>query len=279
MTDVQCSECLPSAQRRQQRIANGFSMAATRYDTGAELQGAVADDLLARLPALERVSSLVDIGCGTGYLVSRLAERHGGLSIGVDIAPGMLHEARRQSADRPIRWLVGSAEQLPLAAESVDLMVSSLAVQWCDSLAGFLNQAVRVLRTGGWLGFTTLCEGTLDELQAARQQTDGVRHANTFISETELIELLDGPDWRLQELTLTTRKTHHATPQDALRALKRIGAATLTDSAHARRGLTGRRRLDALTQALETWREPAGIPTRYRVATVILQRAESSHAS
>jgi len=279
MTAMPCIDRLLATETRQQRIANNFSRAATRYEDGAELQQAVADDLLARLPTLERLQTLIDVGCGTGYLVSRLAERHDGLSIGLDIAPGMLLEARRRHADQPIQWITGCAERLPLADNRADLIVSSLAVQWCDSLGGFLAEAARVLCSDGWLAFTTLCEGTLEELQRARQQIDGVREANTFVSETDLVELLDGPEWRLHELTFVTRKTHQASPIEVLRSLKRIGAQTLMNPIQSRRGLAGRRRLDALTQALETWREPAGIPTRYRVATVIMQRTEMSASS
>ncbi|KAA0015779.1 malonyl-ACP O-methyltransferase BioC [Salinicola corii] len=267
-----CRRSVAGGDRRRQRIANGFSRAAASYDAGAQLQRAVADDLLARLPTLEGVQTLVDVGCGTGYLVSRLAEHHDGLSIGLDIAPGMLDEARRRHAGHAIQWVTGCAEALPLADGSVDLVVSSLAVQWCDSLEGFLNQAARVLRPGGWLAFTTLCEGTLEELHRAWQQVDGERHVNEFMAEARLIDTLKTPGWQWYEVAMATRRTHHATPADTLRALKRIGANTITASAAAGGGLSGRRRFAQLAQTLETWREPTGIPTRYRVATVLMQR-------
>ncbi|MAM58658.1 MAG: malonyl-[acyl-carrier protein] O-methyltransferase BioC [Salinicola sp.] len=257
---------------RRQRIADAFSRAAAGYDGAAQLQQAVADDLLTRLPQTASRRALVDIGCGTGYLVSRLAERHDGPAIGLDIAPGMLDQARRRHAGRSIHWVTGCAESLPLAAGSVELVVSSLAVQWCDSLEAFLREAARVLVPGGWLGFTTLCEGTLVELQQAWQQVDGAIHVNEFLPEARLFETLRAPGWRPAEVVMTTRRTHHATPADTLRALKRIGANTITASAAAGGGLSGRRRFARLAQTLERWREPAGIPTRYRVATVLMQR-------
>jgi len=258
---------------RQRRIADSFSRAASSYDSAAQLQREVADDLMARLPQGLNPRTLLDVGCGTGYLVSHLSQRYDALSIGLDIAPGMLAEARRRHAGLPIRWLTGSAEQLPLADRSIDLMVSSLALQWCDSPAGFLAQAARVLRPGGWLAFTTLCEGTLEELQCAWRQVDGAAHVNEFMAEARLIDALKAPGWQPPEVVMTTRRTHHATPADTLRALKRIGANTITTSAQAGGGLSGRRRFAQLAQALETWREGAGIPTRYRVATVLMQRS------
>lgn len=258
---------------RQARIAANFSRAATSYDDAAQLQREVADDLLARLPLIDPLSTLVDVGCGTGYLISRLAARYSARAIGLDIAPGMLAEASRRHASLPIDWLTGCAEQLPLADHTADLIVSSLAVQWCDSLGCFLNDAARVLRPGGWLAFTTLCEGTLWELQQATRQVDGRERGHAFVSESALIEALDAPVWRLHDLRLTTRKTYHATPVEALRALKRIGANTLTDAPIAA-GLSGRRRLIEMANALEAQREPNGIPTRYRIATVLLERHE-----
>lgn len=281
MTSALGTPSTGSCADRQRRIASRFSRAAASYDAAASLQREVADELMARLPAIEPPRTLVDVGCGTGYLISGLVSRPSprlstgpdARAIGLDIAPGMLAEARRRHASLPIDWLTGCAEQLPLADNSVDLIVSSLAVQWCDSLSRFLNEAARVLRPGGWLAFTTLCQGTLRELQQATRQVDGQRRGNAFVAETALIEALDAPVWRLHDLQLTTRKTFHATPVDALRALKQIGASTLTE-ASTTAGLAGRRRLIELTNALEAQREPSGIPTRYRIATVLLERRE-----
>lgn len=262
-----------STTSRQRRVADSFSRAAEHYDEAAQLQRQVADELLACLPDSCRPRSILDVGCGTGYVVSHLARRFNATAIGLDLAPGMLAEAQRRHGDLPIRWLVGNAERLPLAERSLDLIVSSLALQWC-CLERFLDQVARVLRPHGWLAFTTLCEGSLSELRAAWKTVDDGRHVNDFLSEAAFRQRLTSPGWRLHRFDLATRYTWHDDMAETLRALKRIGANTVT-GASASRGLAGRRCLARLERAMETFREVSGIPTRYRVATVVMQRLDS----
>ncbi|MCE3026024.1 malonyl-ACP O-methyltransferase BioC [Salinicola sp. DM10] len=268
---------------RQRRIASGFSRAASSYDAAARLQREVADTLLARLPADCHPAAVLDIGCGTGYVTAALARRYASTTLGLDLASGMLATARASHPELAIRWLAGAAERLPLAAGSVDLVASSLALQWCDSLAAALDEAWRVLRPGGYLAFTTLCDGSLREWQGAWRAVDDGAHVNRFLPEETLAATLARPGWRWCRHEVATRRCWYPDLAAARQALKAIGANTVVaaatsssvhtrSSAHTPRGLTGRERLARLEAAFEEYRRPAGIPISYRVATVVMQR-------
>src|SRR5690606_5923100 len=120
-----------------------------------ELQRAVGAALVGRLPVDARPQRWVDLGSGTGYFSRVLAERFtGAQGVAVDIAEGMLRHARPLGGAE--HYIVGDAERLPLRACSVDLIFSSLAVQWCVDFAAVLSEARRVLRPGGLFAFASL---------------------------------------------------------------------------------------------------------------------------
>lgn len=97
--------------------------------------------------------SVLDVGCGTGYLLRILARRC--LSArwldGIDPAPSMVEVAAAQADDSRLNFVVGVAEQLPYPDESFDLIVSTTSFDhWADQGAG-LRECARVLRPGGRL--------------------------------------------------------------------------------------------------------------------------------
>ncbi len=96
---------------------------------------------------------ILDVGCGTGYLLRRLALLAPAASelIGIDPAPGMIAAARASAADPRLRFLHGAAEQLPFPAESFELVVSTTSFDhWVDQQAG-LGECARVLSQDGCL--------------------------------------------------------------------------------------------------------------------------------
>lgn len=125
-------------------IAGGFS--------------AWAEDFVdrARPAATERV---LDIACGTGIVARTVARRVGasGRVIGVDLNPAMI-EVARATAEREghrIEWHVGSAESLPFADASSDLVLIQQGVQFFrDRLLG-LGEAYRILAPGGRIATST----------------------------------------------------------------------------------------------------------------------------
>jgi ubiquinone/menaquinone biosynthesis C-methylase UbiE len=105
-------------------------------------------------PAPDRV---LDVGCGTGYLLRRLASLFPGAGTldGVDAAPGMIQVARSAGTDPRLRFTVGTAEHLPYDDGRFDLVVSTTSFDhWRDQRAG-LAECARVLRPGGQL---VLCD-------------------------------------------------------------------------------------------------------------------------
>ncbi len=74
---------------------------------------------------LSSVSTVLDVGCGTGAFCSAL--HHFGLSVtGVDPAEKMLNIAKKQNADQPIRFLQTNVlEGLPFQDNQFDIAIAS----------------------------------------------------------------------------------------------------------------------------------------------------------
>jgi ubiquinone/menaquinone biosynthesis C-methylase UbiE len=104
--------------------------------------------VLARVPASFIPAGVLDIGCGTGRLLRRMQRRWPSAALtGVDLAEGMLAQARRRTS--AARIYLAQAERLPLKRESVDLVTSTVSFHhWSDQARG-VGEAARVLRRGG----------------------------------------------------------------------------------------------------------------------------------
>ena len=138
------------------RDVEAFGERAQRYD--ADWRGRMhhhiadrtADLALTRVPAPKRI---LDVGCGTGYLLGRLAARapQAGVLAGIDAAPAMIEVAAGSATDGRLRFVVGTAEHLPWPDRTFDLVVSTTSFDhWADQRVG-LAQCARVLAPGGCL--------------------------------------------------------------------------------------------------------------------------------
>ena len=254
----------------KRQVAASFSRAAESYDAVAELQRSVGNQLLARLPASLQPRRWLDLGCGTGYFTRALAERYAqGEGLAVDIAEGMLRHARPQGG--AAHFIAGDAEALPLQSDSVELLFSSLALQWCADFPRVLSEAQRVLRPGGVLAFSSLCVGTLQELRDSWLAVDGFVHVNRFRRFEDYQQLCAASD--LQPLTLQRQAEvlHFPDLRSLTTSLKELGAHNLNPGRPG--GLTGRSRIRALIEAYERFRQPQGLPATYQVVYGVLRKS------
>ncbi|HUB07630.1 MAG TPA: methyltransferase domain-containing protein [Myxococcales bacterium] len=94
---------------------------------------------------------ILDVGCGTGRLLERAAERWPAAQlVGIDASPQMVAQADdKHRGDPHFRIEVGDAAALPLETSSVDLAFSTVSFHhWSDQRGG-VSEVQRVLRPGG----------------------------------------------------------------------------------------------------------------------------------
>lgn len=102
--------------------------------------------------ALGGALRILDLGCGTGEITRRLADRYPQARIdGIDILEGNLHIARRDSADHADRlhYAVGDAFALDAGDASYDLVVCRHLSQAVPDFGLVIDEISRVLRPGG----------------------------------------------------------------------------------------------------------------------------------
>jgi malonyl-CoA O-methyltransferase len=257
-------------------IAQAFDRASGSYDAAAALQERVRNELLERIEELKLAPlHILDLGAGTGHASRALKRRFPkSLTVAVDIAPGMLTRARLQS-----RWLRrfervrADAYALPFRDGSFDLVFSSLMLQWCDDLDAVFSGIARVLKPGGVLLFSTFGPGTLAELREAWGASDAPgNHVNHFFDPQALGSALMQAGLSEPVLDVDRTVVGYSDVITLMRELKAIGAHNVTRG--RARGLTGRKRLAAMTQAYEALRRDGRLPATYEVIHAICWGAE-----
>jgi SAM-dependent methyltransferase len=106
---------------------------------------------------LHEGESVLDLGSGGGIDVILSAKRVGpaGFAYGLDMTDEMLALARRNAEDAGIKnaiFLKGVIEEVPLPADSVDVVISNCVINLSTDKAAVLAEIARVLRPGGRVG-------------------------------------------------------------------------------------------------------------------------------
>ncbi len=137
--------------------------AATLASLGCGNPTAVAD--------LHEGETVLDLGSGGGIDVILSAKRVGptGVAYGLDMTDEMLELARENAADAGVtnvHFLKGVIEQIPLAANSVDVVISNCVINLSVDKPAVLTEIARVLKPGGRIGISDVVAEdrlTLDE--------------------------------------------------------------------------------------------------------------------
>ena len=145
-------------------IASIISLAAYRFgDHGGGFQNKIHETVIASLNANGNV---LDIGCGSGNLIIKIAKRNSGSHLGLDFW-GHDWEYSKSQCERNaqlehvgnLRFLKGSASALPFASDSIQNVVSCLTFHEVEDVADktrSIAEALRVLEPNGRFAFFDL---------------------------------------------------------------------------------------------------------------------------
>jgi SAM-dependent methyltransferase len=108
---------------------------------------------------LREGETVLDLGSGGGIDVLLSAKRVGptGMAYGLDMTDEMLALAERNAREAGVtnvRFLKGLIEDIPLPAESIDVVISNCVVNLSPETERVFESIARVLRPGGRLGIT-----------------------------------------------------------------------------------------------------------------------------
>lgn len=149
--------------------------------------GAAATARLLEALAPRAGERLLEIGCGTGATLSRLAARPGFRLTGLDRSLGMLRAARLRLRLSPVaspaRLVRGDVARLPFADGSFDGVYAESVVAFQEEtrIARLLAETRRVLRPGGRFALNeAIWRRGVTQAEASRLHAEGVRHFGSF---------------------------------------------------------------------------------------------------
>jgi len=160
---------MPIRRYDQKSVASRFSAAANTYNRHAGVQSKAVSRLIRLLDHKSAVKSILEIGCGTGILTAKLADKFSLAQIyATDISRGMILESQKQLKSRQkIKWIVGDFRELS-GLGKFNMVISSSSLHWIVPLRTTFRKIYGLLEKGGTFAFSIMLKGTLVELHTAR---------------------------------------------------------------------------------------------------------------
>jgi ubiquinone/menaquinone biosynthesis C-methylase UbiE len=140
-----------------------FATVANRWDRMREdfFDETIADAVL-EASDVKPDSTVVDVGCGTGFLTQQVATRTQGRGsiVGVDLSPSMLQTAKdkfgKLALVGSVEFRVGDVEDLAVDDVFADAVVGNMILHHCPRPKRAISEMTRVLKQGGKLAVADL---------------------------------------------------------------------------------------------------------------------------
>jgi malonyl-CoA O-methyltransferase len=249
-------------------VRASFDRAAKTYDAAAVLQKLVRDEMFDRLGLIKVAPhSILDAGCGTGHGSFQLQKRYRSAQIfSLDLAFGMLQKTYAQQSwlSKMVghkRLVCADIENLPVAENSMDIVWSNLALQWCNDLDKSFTEISRILKPNSLFIFSTFGPDTLKELRTA--SNNGKTHVSRFIDMHDIGDALTRNGFTAPVLDVERYTLTYDDVKAVMKDLKSIGANNATQGRG--RGLTGKSFFKQLAAQYEQFRVDGKLPATFEV--------------
>lgn len=126
---VHALDCAAAGLQRRLRRERRRRLVGRSYDMALEI---------ARV--LPRGASVLDVGCGSGFIAQHLASLSGASVTGIDV---------RRSADAPIRYVCFDGAHIPFRDSSFDAALLCYVLHHAQDQRAFMREVRRSLRAGG----------------------------------------------------------------------------------------------------------------------------------
>lgn len=132
----------------------------TNYDHEEGTRHPLEAQILLDFVPLQQGQKILDVATGTGLIGIPAAEKVGsqGYVIGIDMTPGMLHQARQKIAAtnlQNIELIEADVEDFTFSDESFDVVFCCEAIVLFPDILAMLQKFYRYLKPGGYVAFTS----------------------------------------------------------------------------------------------------------------------------
>jgi ubiquinone/menaquinone biosynthesis C-methylase UbiE len=132
-----------------------------------------AERLIAYLSKKKKALNILEVGCGNGWLSSKMAKIKNSTVTGIDINGLELEQAKTVFArQKELVFLSGDIRENMLPAHSFDIIVFAASIQYFEVLEDVLNAALQLLQPGGEIHIIDSPFYSEKEVSAARRRSE-----------------------------------------------------------------------------------------------------------
>jgi len=126
-----------------------FGKKASKYDDSWGHLASRFYSLLLGHVELKPGVKVLDVGCGTGAMLRKMADKCSIIGFGIDMSENMIEEAKQKCPDMNLQ--ISRCEETQFEDNSFDIVTTCLAYHHFSDRAGFAKESARILKPGGSL--------------------------------------------------------------------------------------------------------------------------------